>query len=103
MYLEKASRYDDPFEYDMSGMTLNAIGEDLDSLTVIDLKEGSPAADAGFQKGDLILKINHRTLHNSRLSEINSLLRRREGMKVRCLIDRNGVRLKKSFILRRMI
>lgn len=103
MYLEKSSRFSDPFEYDMSGLTLNATGEELDTLRVISLKENSPADEIGIEVGDVITSINHRNLKNAKLSEINSLLRRRVGMRIRCKVLRDGVKMKKVFYLERMI
>ncbi|MEP1095783.1 MAG: PDZ domain-containing protein [Cyclobacteriaceae bacterium] len=103
MYLEKSHSYDDAFEHDMSGLTLNAKGENLDTLEVISLKEGSPAADAGIEVGDIIIRINQRNLRNSRLSEISGLLRRREGIRIKCRLLRDGEEMKKSFFLKRMI
>ncbi len=103
MYFQKSKRYESAFEYDMSGLTLNAKGEDLDSIEVVDVKEGSPADLSGFEKGDVILNINHKNLRNSSLSEITGLLRRKKGLKVRCRILRDGEKLKKSFFLERMI
>ena len=103
MYLEKSNSFDDAFEHDMSGLTLNATGENLDTLEVISVERGSPASIAEFQVGDIITKINSRNLRNSRLSDISGLLRRREGTRIRCKLIRNGEELKKTFFLRRMI
>lgn len=103
MYLEKSSSYYDAFEHDMSGLTLNAKGQNLDTLEVISLKGDSPAADAGFLVGDVIIRINQRNLRNSSLSEITGLLRKREGTRIKCKVVRDGEEMKKTFLLKRMI
>jgi hypothetical protein len=103
LYLEKSRRYDDKFEYDMSGLTLNATGENLDTLRVVSLKDESPAANAGIEVDDIILKINQKNLHNSKLSDISGLLRRRQGLRIRCKLERDGVKMVKTFYLKRMI
>lgn len=103
MYLKKSDRYYEAFEYDMSGLSLNAKGISLDSLEVVDVKEDSPAAGADIRVGDMILIINSRQLENSKLSEINALLRRKEGIKIRCKILRGGEVIKKTFFLERLI
>lgn len=103
LYLQKSNRYDDSFEHDMSGLTLNATGANLDTLEVIQVKPNSPAKEAGFQVGDVILNINSRHLRNSKLSDINGMLRRRAGVKVRCKVLRDGEKMKKTFFLERMI
>ncbi len=103
MYLEKSNSYGDAFEHDMSGLTLNAKGENLDTLEVVEIKEPSPAYDAGLRKGDIIIRINSRNLRNSKLSEIVAMLRKREGMRVKCRFLRNGQVITKMFHLKRMI
>ncbi len=103
MYLEKSKNYGDAFEHDMSGLTLNAKGENLDTLEIVEIKEYSPAYDAGIRKGDVIVKINGRHLGNSSLSDIVGMLRRREGMKVKCKYLRNGQEVITKFQLKRMI
>lgn len=103
IYLKKSDRYYEKFEYDMSGLTLNAKGISLDSLEVVDVKKESPAGEADIRIGDKILLINSRHLENSQLSEINALLRRKVGIKIRCKILRGGEVLKKTFFLERLI
>jgi len=103
MYFKKSNRFDDAFEYDMSGLTLNATGDNLDTLEVVSLKEYSPAHKVGFEVGDIIISINQRNLRNSKLSEINWLLSRREGLRIKCNLIRDGEKLKKIFYLKRMI
>lgn len=103
IYLQKSNRYKDSFEYDMSGLTLNATGEELDTLVVIDIKEGSPAHHAGFAKGDILISVNSKNLKNAKLSDINAMLRRKEGMRIKCRILRGEEKMKKIFYLERMI
>ena len=103
MYLRKSSRYGEAFEHDMSGLTVNAKGEDLDTLEVGDVKEGSPADNVGIMEGDVILKINSKNLENSKLSDIYALLRKKAGKKIKCKILRDGEKIIKVFYLERMI
>ena len=103
MYLEKSKSFDDAFEHDMSGLTLNAKGENLDTLEVVEIKEASPAYNAGLRNGDTIIKMNGRNLYNSKLSEIVGMLRKREGMRVKCKYLRNGQIIQTKFHLKRMI
>lgn len=103
IYLQKSHRYREAFEHDMSGLTLNAKGIELDTLEVVFVKEDSPSDHAGVEVGDVLLKINSKNLLNSKLSEITAMLRKREGLKIKCKILRNGEILKKTFFLERMI
>lgn len=103
LYLRKGGRYYDDFEYNMSGMIVNADGEELDSLFVTMVQKDSPAAEVDMRAGDLILRINGMNLENSSISDIHALLRRRDGMKIRVWLLRNGEKIKKVFRLKRMI
>ena len=103
IYLKKGLNYKKPFEYDMSGMNLKATGTQFDVLTVDYIKKGGPADKVGVKVDDEIFSINGRTLKNHKLSEINSLLSRKEGLKIRCVIIRNKKKYKKTFRLKRII
>ena len=103
VYLKKGDEYKDVFEHDMSGLTINAEGENLDTLVVVNVDEGSPAAKAGLRRGDIIRSINGRNLKTHRLSDIFYLLRSRDGRKIRVRHTRDGVKLKTTFHLKRLI
>lgn len=103
MYFHKGKIFDTPFEYNMSGITLLAEGENLDYLYVIEVNENSPAFDAGMRVGDIVLKINGLNLRNSNVSDINTLLRKKPGFKIRALVYRNGKKSTFKFRLKRLI
>lgn len=103
MYLRKGDYYDEDFEFDMSGLTLNAAGINLDTLKVIKVDMDSPAAEADIRKGDIIHRINGKSLISHKLSDIFHLLRSRDGRKIKVKLYRDGEKLKKVFYLRRVI
>lgn len=103
IYLRKGRDYKDDFEFDMSGLTLNSVGENLDTLKVVNVDKGSPADDADIRKNDVILKINGSNLYNNSLSEIFQLLRSKDGRKIKVKLYRDGEKLKKTFYLKRVI
>ena len=103
VYLKKGDEYKKNFEYNMSGLTINAEGENLDTLMVISVDKNSPAAKADIQPGDIIQLINGKSLRTHRLSEIFFLLRSRDGKKIKIRILRDGEKLKKKFYLTRVI
>lgn len=103
MYLRQGRLYRDPFEANMSGMTIGAHGDNLDSLVVTKVQKNTPAYRAGIKAGDYILKVNSMTRYNSSLSEINALLRRKSGLKVSVSFLRNGNKKKSEFKLKRLI
>ena len=103
LYLSRGKLYSKDFEFDMSGITLGVKKQYLDSLVVKHLDEESPAAEVGIVPGDRIISINGKNLANARLSELNALLRKRDGMKIRMKLYRDGAVHRKKFRLRRMI
>ena len=72
-------------------------------LMVVDVRPDSPAAEVGLYKGDEILMINGKPAHQYKLYEITDLFSSREGKKINLEILRNGLRMKKAFVLRKMI
>ncbi|REE00396.1 aspartyl protease family protein [Marinoscillum furvescens] len=103
LYLKRSNRFHDEFDFDMSGITLGAVGKKLDSLVVRRIQDETPAADAGILPGDVVLKVNGLNLRNATMGEITDLLRKKDGFKVRIVIWREGKKEKKVFRLRRMI
>lgn len=58
--LERTAQSETPFGYDSAGLFLIAEGKALDRITVLRVIPGSPAEQAGLQKGDVILSIDGR-------------------------------------------
>ena len=103
LYLQKSKSYKNKFEFDMSGMSLNSIGDNLDTMKVVDVKIDGPAYQAGIKENDIVLSINNKNLRNSTLTEIYMLLQKRDKKKIKCRILRDGEKMNKSFKLKRMI
>ena len=103
VYLRKGDEFKQKFEHDMSGMTVNAVGFNLDTIQVVLIDKNSPAAQADIRRGDIIHSINGKSLKTHRLSDIYSLLRSRDGRKIKLKILRDGEKIKKKFFLRRII
>ena len=57
LYVTKSRKYRDKFEYNMSGMTLKAVGDELNILQVSIVEEDSPASSCELMEGDIILSI----------------------------------------------
>ena len=103
VYLRKGEEFKDDFEYNMSGLTINAFGENLDTMVVVTVDKGSPAAEADVRLGDMIHSVNGKSLRTHKLSDIFYLLRSRDGRKIKMRIIRDGEKLKKKFYLKRII
>ena len=103
LYITRGNRYKEKFEFNMSGMSLGVVGDQLDSIKVVKIQENSPAEEVGIQPGDFVLKINGKSLHHNSFTEINSMLRSKEGRKIRVLLLRDDKKFKLKFRLRRLI
>ncbi len=63
----------------------------------------SPAAKAGLQKGDVLVKLNYKVAHTYSLSKIVSIFQEKENKKIRITIQRNGIEYKYKFRLEKKI
>ena len=68
-------------------------------FVVVEVLEGSPAAQAGIEKGDEITRINATAAHKYHLAELIELFSHKEGSTIKMEIKRNGMILKKKFVL----
>lgn len=103
LYASKGDRYRESFEYNMSGISLGVVGQKLDSLMVTKVRDNSPADEAGVERGDIIKSINGKSLYNSSFTDMNSILRRKEGKKIKVILFRDAKKHKIKFQLRRLI
>jgi hypothetical protein len=136
MYLKKNSNFNEPFNYNMSGIEIQHNGlqwikETIElktrfvntKISVIDdteksikynfmlkpvyevtsVRENSPGAIAGIQKGDIISKINGHSVFNIKLHEITDLLQSEEGKTIILEVERNGKTLKFKFQLKKIL
>lgn len=58
IYLQKNAQFGDPYGYATAGMHVVASGANYDTLTIHEILPGSPGEAAGFQTGDVIVKID---------------------------------------------
>jgi hypothetical protein len=101
MILEPHAGTSEPFETDMSGVQLAATGASA-SLTVEFVLAESAAAEAGIQKGDVVVAVNGSPVSAGMLEELKRKLRR-EGERMTFTLRRNGSDVKVEFITRRII
>lgn len=103
VYLTESHRYRDSFEYDMSGLSLNAIGVDLDTIKVVNVQKDGPAFEANIRRGDIIHSINGKSLRYHTLSDIYNILQSRDGRMIRIRVYRDGKKEKVKFRLKKII
>lgn len=102
MILEPNARFDLPFESDMSGLALNSTPPDYRVVRVANVREGSPAAEAGFKVGDVVESIDGAEAGSIGIATLKEWFRT-EGRTFRLAIVRGGERLDFSLTTRRAI
>ena len=87
---------------DMSGISVAAGGSDWKKFEVVQVRPGSPAADAGVQKGDVIAGVDDEAAADMTLSALRGLFHQ-VGHKYKLLIERNGATKTVNVTMRRAI
>lgn len=109
-FFKKSVIFDNPFEYDMSGITAKISRTDKRTVYVAQIKESSPAYNAGIRESDEILEINKIPISFWELSDIIKIFRSEKGREINIKISRpkaaNGSiseEINFKFLLRRQI
>lgn len=89
-------------ESDMSGLCLAALGPNYKRFEVMDIVPGSPGADAGIQKGDIVAGIDDEPAADISLASIHDLFRQ-IGHKYKLLVERNGQTRTVELKMRRLV
>jgi regulator of sigma E protease len=71
---------------------------DLNKVLVTSVIEGGPAAQAGFQAGDIFITGNGETIRN--FNELSAIIGANEGKTINFLVDRNGQQLQLTAVPR---
>lgn len=103
MYWAPNKDYDDEFKHDRSGLLIIASGPLLRDYVIYSVLEDTPAYEAGLQPGDEIKRINWMPASFTTLSGIIKRLEKQAGKRIRLVVERDGQRLRKTFILRDLI
>lgn len=101
--LEPNDALDDPSEFDMSGLWLEARGQDFNQMIVAHITEGSPAAEAGLEVEDRLVEVDGRPAAAFTRSELVDLFRSEDGRQIPLVIDRMGKRIPLTLRLRRQV
>lgn len=103
LYVKGRKSWQQPLDYDRSGLTIMAYGHHLDKYIIQNVAPGSPAAEVGLRRGDIIKKVGVWPASWLSLGVINSHLRRKPGKRIRLKVIRDQVVMKKSFVLRDLL
>jgi predicted aspartyl protease len=100
LYLMKGKDFADPFETDMSGLSLvRSEGRTL----VYDVQDGRPAAKAGIKTNDVVLKLQGRDANTCKMWQIDQLLRSGDGKEITMTIQRGSEIKDMAILLERQI
>lgn len=79
MMIRKGDNFYNPYEYDMSGLSIRKVPTEEKRFYVSDVRKGSPAAFVGVQQFDEVLTINKIPILIWEMSDIAKLFRSEEG------------------------
>ena len=85
IFLVPNSHFHEPFDYGYTGLSIYYVNGQIE---VTDVMEGSPAEDAGFKAGDVVLSIDN---NMSRNIQVYKTMLQGDGGRLKILILRNGV------------
>jgi hypothetical protein len=103
LILEKGTKFNDPFEYNMSGITFECINSGFNIFKVNEIIYDSPAYHAGIHPDDLLMSINGKAAFTLNLGELNAILSSGPRNFVTMVISRDGQIMTFKFRLKRLI
>jgi hypothetical protein len=103
MYIKKNPSFKKRFYYNMSGLTLKAIGSGLKRFEITNVRVNSPGERAGLVEGDHVLMINGVDTTNLDLNMVNAYFNMKPGKRIVLEVDREGKRMRKEFYLENQI
>lgn len=103
MILQKGTKFRQPFNYNMSGISFRTLGSLFNIFEVSDIIPGSPADIAGVRTGDILLAIDNQFILGMDLGDINRKLSAGEGVKIHLKINRDGQNMDFAFRLKKLI
>lgn len=103
IYLRKNESYDDPFIQDRSGLHIRLQGNSFNQFIIADVIPDSPAAVAGIQTGDVILRCNGKPFERLSLDSLNSTLQNESNTVVWLTLSRQGEEVDVKFKLKDLI
>jgi hypothetical protein len=102
LYLEPNPGAFESFDGDMSGLFLVSAAPKFERVVIQSVAAGTPAADAGLEKGDEIVAIDQRSIGGRTLDEVRDLFKQ-EGATYRVGIKRGADERVVTMKLRRLV
>ena len=88
MYIKRGETFSVPFEFDMSGITPRLLPVDEKTIYVTQIREGSPAYEAGIRVKDEFFDINNIPIAFWELPDLIKLFRSEEGKEIKITMKR---------------
>jgi hypothetical protein len=102
VYLDPNLQINHTAQEDMSGLSILAKGANLKTFEIVQVRSGTPGADAGLKQGDVIVGVDEEAAADLTLSAIRDLFRQ-VGHEYKLLIDRHGQSLPITIKMRRLV
>ena len=102
LILERNLHYDEPIDYDMSGISFRAYGNDFKTFRIYQVLEDSPAAKVGLRVGDVLASIDDVPAARLTLEQIVHKLKV-EGREYKLSMRRGSEPISVTIKTRRMI
>lgn len=99
LYLKKNGSFKRKFFFNMSGITIKAVGARLNQFEIDEVRKTSNAYKAGLRSGDRLLTINGIETKSLNLKMINGSFNTKPGRRVKLEVIRKGRKMQYSFRL----
>ncbi len=103
IWLKPGKTYKDDFVYDRSGLSIIASGPRFNNYIVQNVLPNSPAAEADIRRDDQIIRIRRVPVTLVSLADIQRILQKKPGKKIRLVVKRGDRKIKKTVVLRELI
>ncbi|WP_338392093.1 PDZ domain-containing protein [Fulvitalea axinellae] len=103
MLFRRNKHFREPFRRNLSGLEIIVPFVGLPIYEISHIRPDSPASQAGLKVGDQLLEINHKNTLTLDLSDIQSILERREGRFIKLVLLRNGKKIYSEFKLQEFV
>jgi PDZ domain/Aspartyl protease len=92
----------DPYDYDLSGLWLQATGTDFKTYRIETVYPNTPAAKAGMQSGDILKEINGQSTQKLNLPQIRQQLSQ-SGKNIELVVERAAKQIQTDFTLKSLL
>ncbi|HJR08151.1 MAG TPA: aspartyl protease family protein [Pyrinomonadaceae bacterium] len=103
MIIEPNAHFDQPHEYDKSGLLLRAVGKNFNAFKVYQVMDNSPAAAAGLREGDTLEAVNGIPAATFTLEQLRRNFAQAEGTQYLLRVSREGKLTETKLKLRRQV